>query len=142
MRTPDAFPSKAIPYKIVHGATIAADVAATVDPNYPGIYGTIVGVQFHPGIHGGTTVVTDLDMTLKKNTTSLHAAVAAVDASTLATGAGLTVDRDTLLATATPANLEITPTDYLGILYDVTGGSAPTIIGAGATVWIVPHEKP
>ena len=142
MNTPNAFDSKAQPHRIRHGKQITADVAATVEPNYLGIYGTIVGVQFHPGIHGGTTPVTDLDMTLKKNTTSLHAAVAAVDASTLAVGAALSVDRDTLLATATPAQLEVTPSDYLGILYDVTGGSAPTIDGAGATVWIVPHEKP
>jgi hypothetical protein len=71
---------------------------------------------------------------VKKNTTALHATViAAVDNSVAATTDA--VLSPTLSTTA--ATVAIDVDDALCITYDVTGGSTPTIDGAGALVYIV-----
>lgn len=118
---------------VIHPKQIAADVAAGVHKVFPGVKGRVVKVTGIPGVHGGTTVVTDLDLTVKKNTTSLHASViAAVDSSTAAaTDAALS---PTLSGAA--ADVAIDVDDYLTVHYDLTGGSSPTIDGAGALVYI------
>lgn len=116
---------------VIHPAQITADVAETVHKVYPGITGRIVGVQFISGVHGGTVVATDLDMIPYKNTTALASAVPAVDSSTAATGASLSAT-----LTATAAQLAITASDYISIDYDITGGTGPTVDGAGAIFYI------
>lgn len=118
---------------VIHPKQIGADVAAGTHKVYPGIKGRIVKVVGIPGIQGGSTPVTDLDLIVKKNTTSLHStAIAAVDSSTAAsTDAVLS---PTLSTTA--ATVAIAVDDYLTVDYDITGGSTPTIDGAGALVYI------
>jgi hypothetical protein len=118
---------------VIHPVQITADVAATVHKVYPGIKGRIIKVVAIPGIHGGTTPVTDLDITANKSGTALHSTViAAVNASTAAsTDAVLS---PTLSTTA--ATVAIAEDDYLSNLYDVTGGSSPTINGAGVLYYI------
>lgn len=118
---------------IQHPKQITATVASTVHLVRPGIKGRVVKVTGIPGIQGGTTVVTDLDLTVKKNTTALHSTViAAVDGSVAA--ATDAVLSPTLVST--PATLAIGVDDSLSITYTCTGGSSPTIDGAGALVFI------
>lgn len=117
---------------VIHPVQIAADVANTVHKVYPGVVGRIVAIQAIPGIQGGTTVVTDLDITAYKSGTTLNSTpIAAVNSSTAATGATLTA---TISASATVAKLAVT--DYLSVKYDVTGGNSPTIDGAGILVYV------
>lgn len=120
---------------VIHPVQIGADVAETVYKVYPGFAGKIVGVQGIPGIQGGSVVATDLDLTFYKSTTALNStALAAVNSSTAATGASLTAT-----LSATEAQLQIAATDYISIDYDITGGTSPTIDGAGAIFYIERH---
>jgi len=121
--------------KVVHPATISADVQETVYKVYPGFAGKIIGVQAIAGIYGGTTVVTDNDLTFYKSTTALNSTKLAVyDSSTAITGTSLTAT-----LTATEAQLQFTTSDYFSIDYDVTGGSSPTIVGCGAIFYVERH---
>jgi len=116
---------------VIHPVQITADVAETVHKVYPCIKGRVVKVVGIPGVHGGTTVVTDLDLLAYVSTTVLHAtAIAAVNASTAAsTDAALS---PTLTAAAQP----IADTDYISVDYNVTGGASPTVDGAGCLFYI------
>lgn len=118
---------------VIHPKQITADVQETVYKVYPGIKGRIIKVVGVPGIHGGTTVVTDLDLIAYKSTTALHStAIPAVNASTAAS-------TDAVLSptlTTTAASVAIAEDDYLAVDYDVTGGSSPTIDGAGVIFYI------
>ena len=119
---------------VQHPKQITADVAAGVHKVPCPVKGTVVRVQSIAGIQGGTTPVTDLDITPKKNTTSLCSAVlAAVDSSV--------ADEDvegTLSATA--ADLACDVGDYFTCGYDITGGSSPTIDGAGVLITIARRD--
>jgi len=118
---------------ITHPAQITTTVAAGTYKVYPCIKGRVIKLVGIPGVHAGTTVMTDLDLTVKKGTTALHGtAIAVVDSSTAAsTDAVLS---PTLVATA--ATLALADTDYLDVTYTVTGGNSPTCNGAGVIVYI------
>lgn len=118
---------------IQHPKQITTTVAAGTYKVYPCVKGRVVKIVGVPGIHAGTTVMTDLDLTVKKGTTALHGtAIAAVDSSTAAsTDAVLS---PSLVATA--ATLAIAEDDYLDVTYTVTGGNSPTCDGAGVIVYI------
>ncbi|MEE8110628.1 MAG: hypothetical protein V3T44_06335 [bacterium] len=80
---------------------------------------------------GGTTVFTDVDVTVMKGATDLLASrIAVVNGSTLAAP-----QTGTLSATA--ANLKLSSGDVLDMDADMTGGSSPTIDGLFATVYAV-----
>lgn len=120
---------------VIHPVQIAADVQETVYKVYPGFAGKIVGIQGIPGIYGGTTVVTDNDLTFYKSTTALNStALAVYDSSTAVTGASLTAT-----LSATEAQLQIAATDYISIDYNLTAGNSPTIDGCGAIFYIERH---
>jgi hypothetical protein len=120
---------------VVHPVQVTADVAETVYKVYPGFAGKIIGVQGIGGIYGGTVVATDLDLTFYKSTTALNTTKLAVwNSSTAATGASLTA-----ALAATEAQLQIAATDYLSIDYDITGGTGPTVDGAGAVFFVERH---
>lgn len=118
---------------VIHPKQITGDVQETVYKVYPGIKGRIIKVVGVPGIHGGTTVVTDLDLLAYKSTTVLHStAIPAVNASTAAS-------TDAVLSptlTTTAASVAIAEDDYLAVDYDITGGNSPTIDGAGVIFYI------
>lgn len=117
---------------VIHPVQITADVAETVHKVYPGVKGRIVRVVAQNGIHGGsTTPATDLDIIPYKSTTALSAAIAARNSSTDATGTSLYAS-----LTSTASALAIAETDYISCDYDITGGSTPTVDGAGAIFWI------
>lgn len=118
---------------IRHPVQITTTVAAGTYKVYPGVKGRVVKIIGVPGIHAGTTVMTDLDLTVKKNTTALHgAAIAVVDSSTAAsTDAVLS---PTLVSTA--STLALAVDDYLDVTYTVTGGNSPTCNGAGVNVYV------
>lgn len=120
---------------VIHPVQITADVQETVYKVYPGFAGKIVGVQGIGGIYGGTVVATDLDLTFYKSTTALNTTKLAVwNSSTAITGASLTAT-----LSATEAQLQIAATDYISIDYDITGGTGPTVDGAGAIFYIERH---
>ena len=80
---------------------------------------------------GGTTVFTDVDVTVMNGATDLLASrIAVVNASTLAAPA-----EGTLHATA--ANQKLSAGDVLDLDVDITGGSSPTMDGCYATVYAV-----
>lgn len=118
---------------VIHPKQITATVATGTHRVRAGVKGRVVKIEAQPGIHGGSTVVTDLDILVKKGTTSLHATViAAVDGSTAATtDAALSPELST-----TAADVAIDVDDYLTCTYTLTGGSSPTIDGAGVLVYI------
>jgi hypothetical protein len=118
---------------IQHPKQITTTVAAGTYKVYPGIVGRVIKLMAVPGIHAGTTVMTDLDLTVKKGTTALHGtAIAAVDSSTAASTEA--VLSPTLVSTA--ATLALGVDDYLDVTYTVTGGNSPTCDGAGVIVYI------
>lgn len=118
---------------IQHPKQITTTVAAGTYKVYPGVVGRVVKLVGVPGIHAGTTVMTDLDLTVKKGTTALHGtAIAAVDSSTAASTEA--VLSPTLVSTA--ATLALAVDDYLDVTYTVTGGNSPTCDGAGVIVYI------
>ena len=118
---------------IIHPAQITTTVAAGTYKVYPGIKGRVVKIIGIPGIHAGTTVMTDLDLTVKKNTTALHGtAIPVVNSST---AASTDADLSPTLST-TAATVAIAVDDYLDVTYTVTGGNSPTCNGAGVLVYI------
>lgn len=129
----DASVGNVVAIPVIHPVEIGADVAETVYKVYPGIKGRIIKVVGIPGIQGGSVVATDLDLTFYKSTTVLNStAVAAVNSSAAAsTEAALTAT-----LTTTAASVAIGVDDYISIDYDITGGTSPTVNGAGAIFYI------
>lgn len=124
---------RVFPIKIVHPSQITTTVAAGTYKVFPGVKGRVVKIVGIPGVHAGTTVMTDLDLTVKKGTTALHGtAIPVVDSSTAA--ATEAVLSPTLVSTA--ATLALAVDDYLDVTYTVTGGNSPTCNGAGVIVYI------
>lgn len=114
---------------VIHPKQITADVQETVHKVRPGLKGRVIKVVGVPGIHGGSTPMTDLDLIPYINTTALTAAIPAVNSSTAAS-------TDAVLSpTITGANA-IDVDDYISVDYDVTGGSTPTADGCGVLFYI------
>jgi len=114
---------------VIHPVQVTADVAETVHKVYPGIKGRVIKVVGIPGIHGGGTPMTDLDLIPYVSTTALSAAIAAVNSSTAAS-------TDAVLSPTITGTATITEDDYISVDYDVTGGSTPTADGCGVLFYI------
>lgn len=114
---------------VIHPVQITADVAETVHKVYPGIKGRVIKVVGIPGIQAGSVVATDLDIIPYISTTALSAAIPVVNSSTPAA-------TDALLSPTLTGDPEIGEDDYLSCDYDITGGSSPTVNGAGALFYI------
>lgn len=90
----------------------------------------VYGVNGFVSDLGGTTVFTDVDLTLKNTTKSesITAAMAAVNSSTIASGG--------IMAAPVAGTADLDAGDVIELEVDVTGGGGtPVAEGVGANVW-------
>lgn len=91
----------------------------------------VYGVNGYVADLGGTTVFTDVDLTLKNVTKSesVTAAMAAVDSSTQASGG--------IMAAPVSGTEDLDPLDVLELEVDVAGGGGTPTAEVGCNVWCI-----
>lgn len=95
--------------------------------------GKVVKVVADAGVYTYGTIATDIDISVRKNTTVLHSVpIPIVDSSTLATTDA--VLSPTLVALRTTKRFA--KDDYLSAELEITGGSTPVIDGMGVIVHV------